>query len=65
MAETKQPVTAYQIDMQCDQCGAGQMRPGKFSHPTNPPQYPHWCNSCGHTDTYRKVYPYISYEILV
>ncbi len=63
MAETKQPVTVYRTDMQCDQCGIGQMRPTGYAYPTSPPQYPHQCNHCGHTDTYRKVYPQISYEI--
>lgn len=62
MAETKQPVTAYQIDMQCEECGAGQMKPIGTAYLTSPLRYPHQCNHCGHTDTYRTTYPRISYE---
>ena len=64
MAETRQPVTVYQIDMQCDQCGTGQMKLDGMAYPTNLMQYEHECNNCGHVEVYRKAYPHFSYEPL-
>lgn len=55
-------VNCVEITMICDKCGAGVMGPTGYSYMTSPPKYPHKCNKCGNSDTYRKIYPCIEYR---
>lgn len=55
-------VKPVKVEMSCPRCGSGRMLPGDTVLTTYPLQYPHECNSCGYTETYRKIYPYIEYE---
>ena len=64
MSETKRPVQPVRVDYKCDMPGCtGRMRPTGATLMSNPPQYPHDCNTCGVRMTFRGVtYPYIAYE---
>ena len=63
MSEIKSEVKTYEIDMVCDKCGQGYMRPvGNIVLTTSPLQYPHECTECGYMATYNKTYPYTAYE---
>jgi hypothetical protein len=48
-----------QADEKCPVCGNGWMRPTGIVLTTNPPQYPHKCNSCGYEQVYPIRYPYV------
>jgi len=52
-------VESMQVDERCNQCLHGYMRPTGIVLISNPPQYPHKCNKCNHTQTYGVQYPYI------
>lgn len=65
MAEVKSEVKTFEIDMVCDKCGKGVMRPtGNALLLTYPIQYPHQCTNCGNIDIYTVQYPYIVEEKL-
>ena len=65
MAEIKYEVKTYEIDMVCDKCGQGSMRPlGNIVLTTHPIQYPHQCTNCGNVENYTIQYPYIVEEKL-
>lgn len=51
-------VESTQVDERCGKCNTGWMRPTGIQQPTNPPQYEHMCNVCGHKQTYGVRYPY-------
>ena len=52
-------VESTQVDEKCPKCGQGYMRPTGIVLTSNPPQYPHKCQSCGHEQIYGMQYPYI------
>ena len=65
MAEIKSEVKTFEVDMVCDKCGKGLMRPiGNIVFTSYPIQYPHQCTNCGNTDTYTIQYPYTIVEKL-
>lgn len=50
------------VEMVCDECGKGTMRPhGDDILSTYPPQYPHKCDKCGCEKTYHTYYPKFKY----
>jgi len=52
-------VKVLTVEMVCDKCGKGLMKPyGNNVFATYPPQYPHECNNCGHIESYPFQYPY-------
>ena len=51
-------VNSTQVDERCPSCNQGWMRPNGVVQTTNPPQYEHSCNACGHKQTYGMRYPY-------
>lgn len=59
--EEKTEVKTYSIDMKCDSCGAGYMRPTGLVLDVAPPLYPHECNCGAHTN-YKVRYPYLNTE---
>jgi ribosomal protein L37E len=63
MSEIRLEVKNYVVDMLCDRCGEGYMRPeGNIVLTTYPLQYPHKCNRCGYTRSFIKKYPYLNNE---
>lgn len=63
MSEVKYQVKTFLIDMKCDKCGEGYMRPvGNVVLTSYPLQYPHECDVCGFRENYTKTYPYETYE---
>ena len=64
MSETKSEVKTYKIDMKCDNCGEGYMRPigNIVILATYPIQYPHKCTKCGYSANYTTTYPYEIFE---
>lgn len=62
MAEKKVKCDVYIVKMICDKCGKGEMIESDDSILTYPPQFPHMCNNCGYTATYRCRYPHTKLE---
>ncbi len=63
MGEIRHEVRTFLVDMVCESCGTGYMRPvGNIALSTYPIQYPHQCYKCGYTQNYIKKYPYETYE---
>lgn len=63
MSEERREVKTFEVDMICDKCGKGFMRPaGNIVLATYPIQYPHECTNCGNRENYTKKYPYTEYE---
>lgn len=63
MGEVKYEVKTFKVEMKCDKCGKGYMRPtGNVALATYPLQYPHECTNCGHIEIYTRKYPYEVYE---
>ena len=56
----------YQVTMQCEECGKGNMEVVEESIflATYPPRYSHKCTNCGRVETYSKQYPYIEQRVL-
>lgn len=47
------------VENVCDKCGNGLMKSHKnIAFTVYPPQYPHVCENCGHTENYPFSYPY-------
>lgn len=59
--EIRKIIRTYEVDMQCDNCGVGQMRSNGTQLLSYPPKYPHVCNNCGYKENYSKSYPSIEY----
>lgn len=55
-------VTTVSVDYKCTKCNIGYMRPTGMALTCHPPKYPHICNYCEVGETFRKTYPYLSYE---
>ena len=65
MAEVKNEVKTYEINMVCDKCRQGYMLPvGNIVFTTYPIQYPHQCTNCGNIENYTIQYPYTVVEKL-
>ena len=63
MGEIRHEVRTFLVDMVCENCSEGYMRPvGNIALSTYPIQYPHKCEKCGYTQNYTKNYPYEVYE---
>lgn len=68
MKESKSRVETFLIRAMCDQPGCdGEMtrnNPGGISTvlTTYPPRYAHYCNKCGHVETFTEIYPKTVYE---
>lgn len=63
--ETKKEVRTVRVDYECPKCKTGHLRSTETVLTSNPPQYPHMCNTpgCGYGETFmNKAYPYIDYE---
>lgn len=52
----------YIIDMICEKCKTGVMRPTGIVLTSNPLQYPHKCDYCGNEEVYDKCYPFQKIE---
>lgn len=52
------PVKTFEVDEVHEIC-AGRYRPTGSTLLTNPPQYPHECNRCGHKEIFKVMFPYI------
>lgn len=57
MSEFVKEVKMLIVDMKCDKCNEGVMRPIGTYISSCPPQYPHVCNKCGYQENYESVYP--------
>lgn len=64
MAEVRRVVERYIVDMACDACGDGHMRPTNAVLTTYPAQYPHTCDNCGSDAVYNTCYPHYADEVL-
>lgn len=60
---TRTEVKTVKVDMKCDECNKGYLRPTGQCFMTSPPKYPHECDKCGKREVITgKTYPYIDYE---
>ena len=57
--EKREKVKMIRVDMLCDVCGDGHMRPTMTSLTSNPPKYEHQCDNCLATAVYDRIYPYL------
>lgn len=63
MQEKRVPVNTYLVRLMCDKCDGGEMKPTGECLTSNPPQYPHRCDKCGHMERVRgKTYPRLEHE---
>lgn len=60
--EVKEKVKYIEVDMVCDSCGDGRMRPTATVLKEYPPKYIHECDNCGSTGIYKVRYPYKANE---
>ena len=61
MSEREMPLSVIQVDMVCDECGAGVIRGMSVTLTVNPPLYPHECPVCRVRKNYLVSYPCIRY----
>lgn len=59
MGEIRKKVKYIEIDMVCDYCGDGNMRPIGTVLKGKPPRYVHECDNCGSSGIYEVRYPCI------
>jgi len=50
------------IKMFCDKCKKGEMLPNGNMLLSDPPQWEHKCNKCGHEENYKYKYPRIRWD---
>lgn len=63
MSEITKEIKVIGVDYVCDKCGIGKMRPTGICLDSNPPQYPHECENCGHViNMWNVTYPTTRYE---
>lgn len=62
MAEVKYKLSMYEVDMICDKCSDGHMRPDGVVLLSDPPKYPHTCDNCGATAVFPFMYPRVMYK---
>ena len=58
MAEIRYEVQMIRVDMVCDWCGDGFMRPTTTVLKEYPPKYVHECDKCGKIGVFDERYPY-------
>lgn len=62
--EIKTKVNTFLVHLMCDKCDGGEMMPTGIALLSNPPQYPHKCNKCGHqVNVTGNKYPFIKHEV--
>jgi hypothetical protein len=52
----------YMIEQICDSCQEGMMKPTGTALMSNPPQYQHKCDKCGHITSFFVSYPVMEYR---
>lgn len=62
MPEFETPKQVVSVDYICDKCGEGTMVFEGIILMSYPPRYPHICNSCSHSQTFKVKYPTIVYK---
>lgn len=63
MPEQKFELKAVGVDYVCDNCGDGVMvATGSFALMSDPPQWQHSCNKCGHPRAFFEKYPTVRFE---
>lgn len=62
--EKKIEVRSFEISYICDRCNEGTMIYTGVTLMSNPPQYPHRCDTCFNTQNLKNIYPRIHYEPL-
>lgn len=61
--EEKKEARTFIIDYKCPKCEDGYLRPTGLCFTSNPPQFPHKCNTCEYGETImEKRYPYTTTE---
>jgi exosome complex RNA-binding protein Csl4 len=60
--EVYKEVKTYEVQMTCNKCEFGSMKPTGRSFMTYPQQYEHKCNQCDNIETFKITYPYIKYS---
>ena len=55
--EIRKEVKEYEVDMTCDKCKKGVMRPTGIVLTSYPAQYEHVCTNCGEKELYEVTYP--------
>ena len=59
MAELVAEAKTLIVEMKCEKCGKGLMKPfGNTVLSTYPPRFPHKCNYCGNIENFLIQYPY-------
>lgn len=56
------PVEMVQVEILCDKCDEGSYHGTGQVLTSNPPQYPHRCNHCGDTKTFKNRYPTVGHR---
>ena len=57
--QVEREMVPIEVDMMCDACGLGFMRPTGITLLSSPPKYKHSCTNCHKEETYARVYPHI------
>lgn len=64
MPEINNKMRVVKVEYRCDECEEGNMQSTGLCLTSNPPQYPHVCDNCGHSQTFRKrKYPYVEFVL--
>jgi DNA-directed RNA polymerase subunit RPC12/RpoP len=63
MAEREFPMIPSGVEYVCDKCGEGLMEPhGRAAYLSDPIQFPHRCNKCGHEQAFKEQYPAVRWR---
>lgn len=62
MAEREYPIQPVGVEYVCDACGQGTVELTGVMLASDPPQWPHKCNHCGHQVNLRDKYPTVRYR---
>ena len=62
MCERTFEIKQVGVEYVCDSCGVGTMEKTGMALLSNPAQYVHRCNNCGHDASFRTTYPGIRME---
>lgn len=67
MAVFENEVQTFEVDMRCDKCGKGVMRPSGRQLLSKPPKFHHVCNwtSCAYETIYNVSFPYTETRTIV
>lgn len=61
MPETQRDKKIIEVSYVCDKCNLGMMESTNIVLTSSPPQFPHICSWCGHTQNFYKQYTRIEY----